>query len=100
MQERIVNVEMSYYRATHKSEMISRPDLFRINKITHEEQLGNLLILLNDDNDLSTGSLADLPTNKQAMNVIQGETLKTKPTIKNDLKVNDRAFQEYFSRVL
>ena len=61
IQERIVKVELTYYRTTHKTDMLSRPDLFRLNKITHEERLENLLILLSDD-DMATGSLADLPT--------------------------------------
>ena len=54
IQERIVKVELNYYRSTHKSDIIARPDLFRVNKIGHEEKLENLLILLTDD-DISSG---------------------------------------------
>ena len=46
--------------------MLTRPDLFKLNKVTHEERLGNLMILLSDD-DNATGSIADLPSNEDAL---------------------------------
>ena len=44
--ELIVKTEMAYYAQAHKQEKIQIPDLFRINKITYEEKLENLIILL------------------------------------------------------
>ena len=46
--ERIVRIELSYYRDTHKADVIQQPELFKINNITHEEQLLNLCALLVD----------------------------------------------------
>ena len=46
--ELIVKREMSYYDQTHKQEKIQTPELFRINKITYEEKIENLMILLSD----------------------------------------------------
>ena len=48
IQEKIVKGEPIYYQDTHKPEVIARPDLFSLNKITHEERLENFLILLSD----------------------------------------------------
>ena len=48
IQEKIVKVEVTYYRHTHKPEAIARADMFKLNKITHEERLENFLILLLD----------------------------------------------------
>ena len=54
---------MAYYAQTHKQEKIQTPDLFRINKITYNEKLVNLMILLSDENQISTASIANLPSN-------------------------------------
>lgn len=54
MQEKIVKVELTYYRYTHKPDVIARLDLHRLNKISHEERLENLLVILTDT-DNSTG---------------------------------------------
>ena len=54
---------MAYYAQTHKQEKIQTPDLFRINKITYKEKLVNLMILLSDENQVSTASIANLPSN-------------------------------------
>ena len=37
---------MAYYDQTHKQEKIQTPELFRINKITYEEKIENLMILI------------------------------------------------------
>ena len=39
IQEKIVKVELTCNRHTHKPEVIARPELFKLNKITHEERL-------------------------------------------------------------
>ena len=31
--EKIVRTELSYYRHTHRSDVIARPDLFKLNKV-------------------------------------------------------------------
>lgn len=50
--------------------MIARPELFKLIRITHEERLENLFILLSDNLSvatLSTASLIDLPTVDDAL---------------------------------
>jgi len=44
--EFIVKSEMAFFAHTHKADKIARPELFRLNGISHEEKLENLLILL------------------------------------------------------
>ena len=53
-QGKIVKTELTFYCNTHKMDMLARPDLFKLNKITHLERLENLMILLTDD-DYATG---------------------------------------------
>ena len=45
--ETVVKVELAYYKHTHSAEVIANPSLFKLIKVTHEERLGNLLALLN-----------------------------------------------------
>ena len=78
IRERIVKVELTYYRTTHETDMLSHPDLFRLNKITHEERLENLLILLSDD-DMATGSLTYLPIDADTFAIVQGNSVAEAP---------------------
>ena len=68
-QDRIVKAEFAYFRQTHQPNMIARPDLFKLNKISSEEQLKNLMILLSDRDNL-TGTVTDLPTNADVLQMI------------------------------
>ena len=47
---------------THKSEILSNPDLFRVNKISYNEMLVNLFTLLAGKDP--TSAYVSLPTNK------------------------------------
>ena len=67
----IVKTELAYYAHTHKADKIARPDLFRQNSITHDEKLENLMILLADDNDNQSLSIASLPTNEDVAKALQ-----------------------------
>ena len=78
IQEKIVKVESTYYRHTHKPEVIARPDLFKLNKITHEKRLENFLVLLSDI-DNAAGTITDLPTKEDVLNTIR-TTLTGKDT--------------------
>ena len=72
--EKIIKTELGYYRHTHKSDMIARPELFKLIRITHEERLENLFILLSDNQNvatLSTASVIDLPTDDDALQAIK-----------------------------
>jgi len=53
--------------------VIARPELFKLTKITHEERLENLFVLLSDSNNIATASSAsvvDLPTDDDVLKVI------------------------------
>ena len=88
IQEKIVKTELTYYRSTHKSDIIALPDLFRLNKISHEERLENLMILLTDD-DYATGSLADLPSNEDALTIIKSGKPTELAATSPDININD-----------
>ena len=65
--EKIVCTEFSYYRDTHKTEVIYNGDLFKLNKISQEDRMVNLGILLGNNNpDQNT----TLPTNRDALTII------------------------------
>ena len=78
--EKIVKTELSYYRNTHKMDVITRPDLFKLVHVTHEERLENVLVLLSDNSQVATASKSsamDLPSDLDALRVIkttQGQT--------------------------
>ena len=73
--EKIVWMELTYYRDTHKSDIVQQPDLFKINKIVHEEQLLNLCALLSGQDPMS--GFVTLPSNSEAEKVLSSsETLK------------------------
>ena len=44
--EQIVRTELAYYRDTHRADVIADPHLFKLNKLSHEDRLGNVCILL------------------------------------------------------
>ena len=44
--KKVVWTEVSYYRDTHKTEISHQPNLFKVNRITHEERLINFCVLL------------------------------------------------------
>ena len=85
--EFIVKTEMAYYAQTHKQEKIQTPDLFRINKITYEEKLENLIILLSDENHVGTALITNLLSNNDVLKALC--TSKDKdPAPTQVLKVN------------
>ena len=45
--ETVVKTELAYYKHTHRAEVIANPSLFKLIRITHEERLSNLMVLLN-----------------------------------------------------
>ena len=91
--EKIVKTELAYYRHTHKSDMIARPELFKLIRITHEERLENLFILPSDNNLIATASSAsivDLPTDDDALQIVN--TMNRAPTTTidhSDIQLNE-----------
>ena len=87
---KIVRTELSYYRKTHQAARYETPELFKLTKISHEdERLENLFVLLTNETNkiasiLSTAML-DLPTNEELSRVIFDHT----PEVKNQVSVID-----------
>ena len=80
--EKIVKTELTYYKHTHHSENIAAPSLFKLNKISHEERLSNLCILLN-------GQSTSFTTLKGALQVIQNNNQnQTTNSIDNELTID------------
>ena len=67
--EKIVRTELSYYRDTHKTDIANHPELYKINKVSHEERLMNLCALLADTN--SPLSYDSLPSNSDALKILK-----------------------------
>ena len=90
---KIVKTGLAYYRHTHKSDMIARPELFKLIRITHEERLENLFILLSDNNLIATASSAsivDLPTDDDALQIVNTMNRVATTTIDHsDIQLNE-----------
>ena len=59
--------QSSYTTSTHIVQKSSPPNLFKINKVSHDEKLSNLCILLNGQ----TTSFKVLPKNEDALKIIR-----------------------------
>ena len=70
--EKIVRTELSYYRDTHRSEIVSNPELFKLNKISYDQQLLNLCTLI-AGKDVG-GKYVSLPTNKDVAKVLSSQS--------------------------
>ena len=98
---------MAYYAHTHKADKIANKELFRLNRISFEEMLENLTILLDDDGCGGTATTANLPTNADVMRAIKNQspsTINESSTAKvNDMYVvvwqEDNDYQWYLGYV-
>ena len=69
--EAMVRTELTYFRQCHRADMLLRPELYKVNGIGHDERMENLIILLSDMDNFATESHdVQLPTNREALNVI------------------------------
>ena len=86
---KIVITELSYYRKTHQAARYEAPELFKLTKISHEERLENLFVLLSNGTNkiasISSTAMLDLPTNEELSRVIFDHT----PEVKNHASVVD-----------
>ena len=73
-----IRVALQNFRQTYKPDMIAWPDFFKLYKISSREQLKNFLILLSD-RDNSNGTVNDLPTNPDVLQMITRDVTH-KPT--------------------
>ena len=84
MVEKIVKTELTYYKHTHRNEVIASPHLFKLIKVSHEERLSNFCILLNGQST----TFKNLPKNKDALLILQKESNNELPiTVDNEHKV-------------
>ena len=77
IQEQIVKTELALYSHSHQSERITRPELFKMNRVSHNEKLHNMMVILGDDEDGARSTVTDLPTNedvRKALSLILGNT--------------------------
>lgn len=44
--ETVVKTELTYYKHAHRAEVIASPSLFKLIRVSHEERLSNLMVLL------------------------------------------------------
>ena len=78
---------MSDYAHTHKANKIVNKDLYRINNISYEEMLENLMILLDDEKYERTATIANLPSNEDVLKSLsrvdpeQAEPVPSTPVI-------------------
>ena len=63
----IVQTELIYFRKSHKYEVLYSPQLFKVNRNTHEKIFVNLCALLADD----VCSVCSLPTNTDASLIVE-----------------------------
>ena len=54
--EKVVRTELLFYRNTHQAEKHETPELLKLTKISHEERMENLFVLLSHNARISTKS--------------------------------------------
>ena len=69
--DKIVRIELSYYRDTHKTEVIYNGDLLKLNKISHEDKLIDPGISLDNNNPDQNTTLS---TNRDALTILHGNS--------------------------
>ena len=84
----ILLTELPYYAHSHKTNKLGRPDLFRLNGISHEKKLTNLAIFLSED-CVSAHTVADLPTNDDVIAVLEGTTTEQPSNEPRNIKINE-----------
>ena len=68
---------MACYAHSNKVEKIARPDLFRLNGMSHNEKLENLAFLLDENDNSSVKSVVDLPTNEEVISKVYAKEMKS-----------------------
>ena len=70
--DKIVRTELAYYRLFHKLDFAACPYLYKLNHISPEERLENLMILLSET-DYCTDTPINLPTNLDVISALNKE---------------------------
>lgn len=88
-QQKVLKTEMLYFVNTHKSEKIVNKDLFRVNNISFDDMLENLMVILGGDVIKEcTATTANLPTNKDVLKIIKNDSQSSRTVTEKDIKVN------------
>ena len=87
-QQHILRTEMSYYAHTHRADKIANKELFRINSISYEEMLENLMIFLDDEKHESTATVANLPSNDDVLKSLLPSQSTPVPTTSIEDSIN------------
>ena len=67
--ETVVKTELSYYKHTHRAEVIASPSLFKLIRVTHEERLSNLMVVLNEQ----ALEVSRIPKNSDALKFLRSD---------------------------
>ena len=62
-----MKTELTYYKHTHRSDVITNSPLFKLIRVTHDERLNNLMILLNQQ----AVQISRIPKNSDALNFLR-----------------------------
>lgn len=68
--QKILRTEFAYYVHTHLTQKTQQPHLFAQNNISYEDKLGNFCVLLTDDVEECSATIANLPTNEDGMKAL------------------------------
>ena len=79
---------LAYYSHTQKADKISKPELFKLNSIPHDEKLVKLAILREKEQN-SKHTVADLPTNKDVIDTLDGTFNQREQPSLSSLKLNE-----------
>lgn len=68
--EKILRTKFAYFVHMHLTEKPQQPDLFRQNSISYGDKLGNFCILLSDNLENCSATIANLPNNDDGVRAI------------------------------
>ena len=85
--EKTVRTELLYYKDTHKTEFVSTPELFKLNKITSYQQLLHLCKLLSGKD--VAGKYLSLPTNKDMARILSTSAWENRLSVDDQLEDDD-----------
>ena len=86
--EFIVKTELAFFVHTHRADRLQCPELFRLNGISYEQKLENLLVLLSDNRQDCTATIANLPTNRDVKKALL-ENEESAEEVERDIKINE-----------
>ena len=71
--ETVVKTELTYYKHTHRAEVIASPSLFKLIRVSHEERLSSLMVLLSQQ----ALEVSRIPKNSDALKFLRSNDQHT-----------------------